>query len=483
MKQCCRIGSIFLMIVMLLSAVDMSAARKRTRSVTSVKQEQKANAQAIKKTSQQLDENAKATSRTLNALNTLGAEIRQQNDSIASINHQIDSIDSAMKHINDSIVTLDGKLAALRDSYARSVTRIKNSQQGSMDKLAFIFSAESFTQAYRRFRYLGEFSKWRKRRNDEIKEVQARLEKQRDELTRLQGVKSGMLTRMNVARNDLEKKQNETSALVAKLKKEGASLKKVLRQKEAQARALDNELDRLIAEEQRRQAEEEKRRQAEEKRKEQERLLAEENARKKQQQKEQEAKAAAKNGKSASKSDKAKSAPAKAEQPERKAVAQPKPASTAAKPATNYAMAETSRKLTGSFESNKGRLLFPVNGKYKIVRPFGRHKHPDLPHVTTDNGGIDIEVPAGGTARAVFDGTVSEVFRLPGYNTIVMVRHGKYLTIYANLSNINVKKGDALKQGQTIGTIYSDPDDGDRSILHFELRQEKQKLNPTAWVR
>ncbi|WP_168353870.1 peptidoglycan DD-metalloendopeptidase family protein [Muribaculum sp. NM65_B17] len=463
------------MIVMLLSAVDMSAARKRTRSVTSVKQEQKANAQAIKKTSQQLDENAKATSRTLNALNTLGAEIRQQNDSIASINHQIDSIDSAMKHINDSIVTLDGKLAALRDSYARSVTRIKNSQQGSMDKLAFIFSAESFTQAYRRFRYLGEFSKWRKRRNDEIKEVQARLEKQRDELTRLQGVKSGMLTRMNVARNDLEKKQNETSALVAKLKKEGASLKKVLRQKEAQARALDNELDRLIAEEQRRQAEE--------KRKEQERLLAEENARKKQQQKEQEAKAAAKNGKSDSKSDKAKSAPAKAEQPERKAVAQPKPASTAAKPATNYAMAETSRKLTGSFESNKGRLLFPVNGKYKIVRPFGRHKHPDLPHVTTDNGGIDIEVPAGGTARAVFDGTVSEVFRLPGYNTIVMVRHGKYLTIYANLSNINVKKGDALKQGQTIGTIYSDPDDGNRSILHFELRQEKQKLNPTAWVR
>ncbi|TGY03643.1 hypothetical protein E5354_09110 [Muribaculum sp. NM65_B17] len=475
MKQCCRIGSVFLMIVMLLSAVDMSAARKRTRSVTSVKQEQKANAQAIKKTSQQLDENAKATSRTLNALNTLGAEIRQQNDSIASINHQIDSIDSAMKHINDSIVTLDGKLAALRDSYARSVTRIKNSQQGSMDKLAFIFSAESFTQAYRRFRYLGEFSKWRKRRNDEIKEVQARLEKQRDELTRLQGVKSGMLTRMNVARNDLEKKQNETSALVAKLKKEGASLKKVLRQKEAQARALDNELDRLIAEEQRRQAEE--------KRKEQERLLAEENARKKQQQKEQEAKAAAKNGKSDSKSDKAKSAPAKAEQPERKAVAQPKPASTAAKPATNYAMAETSRKLTGSFESNKGRLLFPVNGKYKIVRPFGRHKHPDLPHVTTDNGGIDIEVPAGGTARAVFDGTVSEVFRLPGYNTIVMVRHGKYLTIYANLSNINVKKGDALKQGQTIGTIYSDPDDGNRSILHFELRQEKQKLNPTAWVR
>ncbi len=468
MKQCCRIGSVFLMIiVMLLSAVDMSAARKRTRSVSSVKQEQKANAQAIKKTSQQLDENAKATSRTLNALNTLGAEIRQQNDSIASINHQIDSIDSAMKHINDSIVTLDGKLNALRDSYARSVTRIRNSQQGSMDKLAFIFSAESFTQAYRRFRYLGEFSKWRKRRNDEIKAVQARLEKQRDELTRLQGVKSGMLTRMNVARNDLEKKQNETSALVAKLKKEGASLKKVLRQKEAQARALDNELDRLIAEEQRRQAEEEKRRQAEEKRREQERLLAEENARKKQQQKEQEAKAA----------------PAKAEQPERKAVAQPKPASTAAKPATNYAMAETSRKLTGSFESNKGRLLFPVNGKYKIVRPFGRHKHPDLPHVTTDNGGIDIEVPAGGTARAVFDGTVSEVFRLLGYNTIVMVRHGKYLTIYANLSNINVKKGDALKQGQTIGTIYSDPDDGNRSILHFELRQEKQKLNPTAWVR
>ena len=127
-------------------------------------------------------------------------------------------------------------------------------------------------------------------------------------------------------------------------------------------------------------------------------------------------------------------------------------------------------------------MLFPVSGKYKIVRPFGRHKHPDLPHVVTDNSGIDIEVPPGGNARAVFGGTVSAIFRQPGFNTIVMVRHGSYLTIYANLTDILVKKGDVLKQGQTLGRIYSDPDDDNRSILHFELRKETQKLNPSAWV-
>ena len=445
---------LIIMLALLLASGDASAARKKQRNLSSVKKEQKATQRAIKLTAEQIEANAKKTGRTLSALNALNAEITQQSRSITEIAGQIDSIDASIAVISDSIRILDERLEAMRASYANSIKSMHKANSGSMSALAFIFASDSFTQAYRRVRYLREFAAWKDKKSTEIKEAQAQLDGQRKHYAALQADKSAAMAKMTSTKADLEKKQKETSVLVAQLKKEGTSLKKVLKEKEAQARALDAELDRLIAEEQRRQ-EAERRKAEEARRKQQEKQLA--------------------LGKA--KGEKTKETEAKGNAP--KPAPKPKASSSAA----NYATAEADRKLTGSFESNKGRLLFPVSGKYKIVRPFGRHKHPDLPHVVTDNSGIDIEVPPGGNARAVFGGTVSAIFRQPGFNTIVMVRHGSYLTIYANLTDILVKKGDVLKQGQTLGRIYSDPDDDNRSILHFELRKETQKLNPSAWVR
>ena len=117
------------------------------------------------------------------------------------------------------------------------------------------------------------------------------------------------------------------------------------------------------------------------------------------------------------------------------------------------------------------------------MRRFGRQPHPTLRHVETENSGIDIEVSSGSSARAVFAGTVSAIFKQDGFNSIVMIRHGNYITIYAGLAGVNVRQGDVVKAGQSLGKIYSDPDDGNRTILHFEIRNERQKLNPTQWVR
>ena len=124
-----------------------------------------------------------------------------------------------------------------------------------------------------------------------------------------------------------------------------------------------------------------------------------------------------------------------------------------------------------------------MSGRYKIVRQFGRQPHPTQRHVVTDNSGIDIEVPTGTSARAVFDGTVSAIFRQDGFNTIVMLRHGKYLTVYAGLSACNVRQGQHIKAGHLLGSIHSDPADDNRTILHFEVRDERQKLNPILWVK
>ena len=114
---------------------------------------------------------------------------------------------------------------------------------------------------------------------------------------------------------------------------------------------------------------------------------------------------------------------------------------------------------------------------------FGRTKHPRIPSLEVQNSGIDIEAAGEATARAVFDGEVTSVFRIDGYQNIVILRHGEYLTVYAGLDRITVRKGDKVRTGQRLGHIYADPDDGGRAVLHFELRHERQKLNPSEWVK
>ena len=140
--------------------------------------------------------------------------------------------------------------------------------------------------------------------------------------------------------------------------------------------------------------------------------------------------------------------------------------------------------LSTGFQSAKGNLPYPVDGKFVIVRNFGRQRHPELPMIETDNPGIDLSVNRGESARSIYEGEVSAIFQQPGYHSVVMVRHGDYLTVYANLENIRVKKGDRVAAGQVLGKVAVDEDDSNqRAILHFEIRHEKAKENPAYWLR
>ena len=140
------------------------------------------------------------------------------------------------------------------------------------------------------------------------------------------------------------------------------------------------------------------------------------------------------------------------------------------------------RKLSDDFAGNRGRLPSPVAGRYTIVSPFGEQQHQQLKYVRTNNSGIDIQVNPGSDARAVFNGEVTRVFVVPGFNNSVIVRHGNYLTVYSNLSQVYVKAGDRVTTRQAIGKIFSDTEDNNSTILHFQLWKEKTKLNPTPWL-
>jgi murein hydrolase activator len=140
------------------------------------------------------------------------------------------------------------------------------------------------------------------------------------------------------------------------------------------------------------------------------------------------------------------------------------------------------QKLVGdNFAQNKKRLPWPVERGIVIER-FGIHQHPVLKNVQIKNNGINIATEIGSKVRAVFNGEVSRVFGISGGNSAVIVRHGKYLSVYSNLREVVVKKGDKVITKQNIGTVYFDKDDGDKSILKFQIWHESQKLNPEEWI-
>lgn len=140
------------------------------------------------------------------------------------------------------------------------------------------------------------------------------------------------------------------------------------------------------------------------------------------------------------------------------------------------------QKLIGDrFEQNRRRLPWPVE-RGIITEKFGVHPHAVLRNVTVNNNGVNIATEAGSKARAVFNGEVSRVFGITGGNMAVIVRHGQYLTVYSNLVDVTVKKGDKVNVRQNIGTVYTDPADGNKAILKFQIWKESTKLNPEDWL-
>jgi septal ring factor EnvC (AmiA/AmiB activator) len=144
------------------------------------------------------------------------------------------------------------------------------------------------------------------------------------------------------------------------------------------------------------------------------------------------------------------------------------------------AMGAEAKALSVSFEGNKGRLPWPVPSGIVSSR-FGTHPHPVLKKITLNNNGIDINTPKGSKARSIFDGEVTSVVSIPGANTAVIIRHGNYLTVYANLTNVSVTRGQKIRLKESIGLVANDIDNS-KAELHFEIWKGTEKQNPSIWL-
>lgn len=370
----------------------------------------------------------------LKGLAALTGQIEERKRYILAINSDMDAIDRELVSLERQLNQLQKELKDKKTKYAASVNYLYRNHT-IQDKLLFIFSAQTLEQTYRRLRYVREYASYQRMQGEEIQKKQKQINDKRAELTEARKAKENLLKERENEKTTLERQEKEQKALVDSLRKKQRSLQSEINKKRKEANQLNARIDRLIAEEiekARKRAEEEARREA--------------------------------------------AARKKAEKTESPSAAKPK-----AKPLEAYTMNKADRELSGSFASNRGKLPVPVTGPYIITSHYGEYTVPGLRGVKLDNKGIDIQAKPGAHARAVFNGKVAAVFQLNGLFNI-LVRHGAYISVYCNLSTASVKADDMVKTGQTLGTIFSDGADGGRTVLHFQLRREKEKLNPEPWL-
>ena len=146
---------------------------------------------------------------------------------------------------------------------------------------------------------------------------------------------------------------------------------------------------------------------------------------------------------------------------------------------SDYKLTPEEKVVSTDFAKNKGKLPWPVEQGF-ISEKFGVNVHPVFKQVKLSNDGITITTSKNASVRSVFNGVVTEIMFIPGYNNVVIIRHGSYLTVYSNLVEVTVKKGDPVRMKQVIGKLAAN--EKSNSMLNFQVWKDKDKLNPQLWL-
>lgn len=353
-------------------------------------------------------------------LDIVTAKINDRKKLIGLINEEVKIINGEIRVLNRERDMLQGEVSKSRSEYAEALRRARKYSSFN-SKLMFIFSGNDFNTMLRRYRYVKEYMDAHKVLADSLKVQIVTLEKKRSELETVRKAKKESLATLEAERNKLQGLESEQRAIVKELQKEYRKVEKELKKKRNDLNRLNKSIEREI-----------------------EKALAAEREAKR--------RAAKKSGKG-----------------------------EPSKGGTVYKEDEGVVAMTGSFEKNKKKMPVPITGPYLLVERFGvKNAISGKGNVPINTGGITFEGNKGAKARCIFDGKVTAVFGSGNY-AFVLVRHGKYISVYCNLKNIRVKGGSNIKAGDIIGDIAPDAKDGNPRML-FQIRLEKKTLNPEEWL-
>lgn len=442
--------------------------RPRTKSKEQLERERQANLSRIEEAGKVLTETTQRKEATLGQLNAIKEKLSQKQGQIQHISTQLQGIETNVHQTVRQVLSTQEQLARLKAEYARMMYAAAKTSSG-FNQLMFLFAAESFNQFVLRLRYVHQYTEERQRQAIRIVGAQQQLSHELDGLTRQRQRQKSLLSTQLVENRNLMGLKTEQDEVVQQLSQQEQGLRQELAQRQQAVARLDDLIAQRVREEIARAAHAAR--------------LAAVAARRR-----------AANSAAAA-ATRRRPAPSRAEEP---VARNPEPEATpraddpsanpesdapeettADRRARRVALTPETALVSSGFAGNKGRLPWPVARGF-VSQHFGRHPHPVLRHVTVDNRGVDIQTNAGEAVRAVFGGRVLTVAQVPGMNTIVMIQHGEYFTVYAKLRSVNVNEGEQVSAREAIGTAATDADG--TAQVQFQVWRNSANLNPEKWL-
>lgn len=359
--------------------------------------------------------------------------IAQQTEQIRLREKLISTTEKQAKLLNDDLYLnqlqinkLNRELEDLREDYANMIVKSYKSRS-QQSRVMFMLSSENFLQAYKRAQYMKQYANYRKLQGEEIKAKTLKLNDYNKQLSALKVEKQKIVQEQEKERLALEQEKKEKEQLVNSIKKDKKKIAAEIKKKQQETKAIDRKINDLIkaaiAEANRRTAEAER-----------------------------------------------KANPTKTTAAKTKATIS----------STKIVLTPEAKIISDNFKANKGKLPWPVE-RGSIYLKYGDVPHPLVPSMAYHNSGVELATDQGATARAVFAGVVSKIYKLSPVNTMVVIQHGEFFTMYQNLSSISVSVGDKVALKQTIGKIRTNGDTG-KTILKFMISQNTTFTNPAGWL-
>ena len=399
-----------------------------------------------KQARQRQEELEREMRRRLKDVEALASDIENKKIILDSLQLVIDSVNTNIAVLDSQLTVLKEELEERRQHYISSL-RYMYRNRNSQSQLLFVLSASNFNQMYRRMRFMKEYTTHQRAQGEAVKQKSEQVAVKLGELNVARDELDDLLAQNEAEQSQMEEKKSEQQHLVDEMQQEQKTLDKLIAQQQREEADLTAKIDKLIAEELERQRRAEQERQN---------RLAEQRRR------EQESGTTANNNTNNN------------NRRNRRRGANPSSSGSSSSPATpSYRESDPDRQLTGNFRSNKGRLPVPITGSYRVVRPFGNYV---IGGVTLNSSGVHLEGQAGAQARCVFNGEVSYVYNSGQNGYVVMVRHGRYISVYSNLASVGVTAGQKVTTNQILGNV------GPSHVLMFRLQDWDQLLNPKKWI-
>ena len=445
----------YIFLVLICSFSGFSMAQKTSEKL---KREQEKLEKSISVTKGLLRKTKKNSQATISELRVLENQLKHREELLANFEDQIKDAEIQIEEKTQQIDDLEKKLKLLVFQYKHLLIYAYKHRSKS-GQWMYIFSAKSYNEALKRKKYLEKVAELQRKQKRLIEQHQNLISIEKTEIESEKKEKELIADEKRKEKENLEIDKRTKETNLTKLKKEETRLAAEMKLSENKKIILKQRIREAInaeiaADEARRKAREEKER----KKLEKERL--------------------AKNNTSTSNTTTASTK----SNTKTTTIGEDEPEETVKRPLTITETKEVA--LNQSFESNRGRLPWPVSSG-TITEGYGKNPHPKIKNLYTNNNGIDISTNRGSSVRAVFEGEVTSVLSIPGAGKVVIIKHGNYRTVYSNLQDVHVGVGSKVKTKQSIGSLLPDDDDV-LSVSHFEIHQvsngQINRMNPTNWI-